>query len=814
MLFEVGPEDLRPACDPATFRFETTASLEPYVGLIGQERAVTAIKFGLSIDSKGYNIVASGEPGTGRETAIREYLEAVSLMKPTPDEWCYVNNFQDAYRPRALRLPAGRGVVFASVIANMIAQAKTQIPAIFSDEDFVKRRDEIFASVQRHHQEVFLKLSEQARQNGFLLQGQPGGFFLVPLNDEGQPLDDQAFTAMEPPVRDDLMQRRERLMQELRGVMKSQQSIETEANARLADLRRSLAENTVASLTDRLVSEFHDLPEVLAYLNDVRRDMVENIDDFIPRPDPPAAPAVPVPLPARAALSPLRRYEVNLLVDCTLEECSPVVFESNPTPTRMFGRIEKEAVFGAVTTDFTMIRPGAMHRANGGYLVFDFEDLLLYPISWVELKRTLRTGEVQIEELGEKLGFMETKTIRPQPIPWTGKVVALAREGIYRTLYNADPDFRDLFKVKADFDLNIDRTPDNERAYAGLIASVTQKEGLLPLDPGAVARVVEEGMRLSQDHNKLSIRFGDLSDIVREGSYWATQEGAKVVMGDHVRKAIWEREHRVDLAEEHLHEALDKGIILVETMGARSGQVNGLSIIDLGDMAFGQPSKITATVGVGREGIVDLQREARMSGPIHSKAVLTLTGFLNDRYAGETPLTLTARVSFEQSYGLIEGDSATIAETCALLSRLADVPVKQSYAITGSMNQRGEVQAIGGANYKIEGFFDVCQQRGLTGQQGVIIPASNVQHLMLREDVVAAVREGMFHVQAVSTVDEALELLTGLPAGERAGDGTYPAGSINARVQARLRDFAERWRESTEWRMHVDDAVKMDDENP
>jgi lon-related putative ATP-dependent protease len=605
---------------------------------------------------------------------------------------------------------------------------------------------------------------------------------------------------MEPAVRDQLMQRREALMLELRGVMKTEEGVEAAANERLEQLQRDIASTAVGSLTDHLLTEYADLPTVVAYLNEVRHDMLENIEDFMPRREPPAGPAMPVPPPARAAMSPLRRYEVNLLVDCTLDECSPVVFESNPTPQRLFGRIEKEAVFGAVTTDFTMVRAGSMHRANGGYLGFHFEDLLMYPVSWVELKRTLRTGELHIEELGEKLGYIETKTIRPQPIPWTGKVVALARESTYRLLYNADPDFRDLFKVKADFDLHIDRTPDNERAYAGLLASVTQKEGLLPLDPGAVARVVEEGMRLAEDHTKLSIRFGDLCDIVREASYWATQEGKHTVLAEHVRKAIWEREHRVDLAEEHLHDALQDGIILVDTDGAEVGQVNGLSVVDLGDMAFGQPNKITATVGVGREGIVDLQREARMSGPIHSKAVLTLTGFLNDRYAEETPLTLNARVSFEQSYGMIEGDSATVAETCALLSRLADVPIKQSFAITGSMNQRGEVQAIGGANYKIEGFYDVCLKRGLTGQQGVIIPASNVQHLMLREDVVQAVRDGKFRVCAVESIDEALELLTGLPAGERTAEGTYPPGSINARVQDRLREFAERWRASTEWR--------------
>jgi lon-related putative ATP-dependent protease len=786
---------LRPASDPATFSFETTADIEPRLGVIGQDRAVEALKFGLSIDSRGFNICVAGEPGTGRTTAVREYLEDVAKTKPPPDEWCYINNFADPHRPNAIRLPAGKGGVFVRAMATMIEEARVRIPRTFTSDDFVNRRDQIIQSVQRHHEAVFAQLADQARSAGFLLQGNPGGFFLVPLAGD-RPMSDQEFAALDKDLRESTLQHRDQIMEELRSVTKQEQGFEAEANERLAELQRTIATTVVESLIDKLFEDFKEFPEVVTYLGEVKKDMIEHIDDFLRRPDaqpvgtaPVATPAVVVP---RDIVSPLRKYEVNLLVDCAEDECATVVYESNPTPQRLFGRIEKEAVFGAVTTDFTMIQPGSLHRANGGYLVFDFDELAQYPISWSELKRTIRTGQVTIEEMGDRLGYIETKTVRPDPIPWTGKIVAVAREDVYRVLYANDPDFREMFKVKADFDMHIDRTPEQEQEYAGLIAAVTKREGIEPFDRSAVARVVDEAVRLAEDHNKLSVRFGDLTDVVRESAYWARQANAKIVTAEHVKRAVFERVHRVNLIEEHVREAMAKGVIVVDTGGAEVGQVNGLSVIDLGDTKFGQPSRITATTGVGREGIIDLQREARLSGPIHSKAVLTLQGFLVDRYAIDAPLTLAARIAFEQNYGLIEGDSATIAETCALLSRLADVPVKQSLAVTGSMDQRGEVQAIGGANQKIEGFFDVCRIAGLTGDQGVVIPASNIQHLMLREDVVDAIKDKKFGVYSISTIDEALELLTGVKAGVKQPDGTYPAGSVNARVLATLRQFTER----------------------
>jgi lon-related putative ATP-dependent protease len=788
---EVPINELRPSCDLSAFNFQTTAEIEPHVGLIGQDRALDALKFGLSIEGKGFNICVSGEPGTGRRTATLEYLESLAKTKTPPDEWCYVNNFIDPHRPRALRFTPGQGRTFAHAMDMMITEARTRIPRTFESDDYVKRRDEITHFVAQHHETVFSELAKRAHDQGFLLQGSPQGFFLVPMAGE-KPMDDQAFMSLPQEEQKSILDRREQLMGQLRDVMKQEQGFEATAAERLAELQRTVATNVVDSLVDHLLEQYQSNTEVAQYLLEVRRDMIEHIDDFL-RPQESPLP-IPMPLAAREATSPLRKYKVNLLVDCADVECAIVEFESNPTPQRLFGRIEKEALFGAVTTDFTMIRPGSLHRANGGYLVVDFDDVLQYPLSWNELKRTIRTGELTIEEMGDRLGFIETKTVRPEPIPWTGKIVAIAREQVYRLLYSLDPDFRELFKVKADFDLHIDWTQEHEQQYAGLIAGQTRREALLPLDKAAVGRIVEEGARLAEDHDKLSIRFGELTDIVREASYWASRDGAPVVTAPHVRKAVDERTYRVNLIEEHVRDSVARGIIVVDTDGEAVGQLNGLSVVDLGDTAFGQPSRITATVGVGREGVIDLQREARLSGPIHSKAVLTLEGFLVDRYAKDTPLSMAARLSFEQNYGGIEGDSATCAETIALLSRLTNLPVNQAYAITGSMDQRGEVQAIGGANHKIEGFYDVCRARGLTGRQGVVIPASNVQHLMLRDDVVQAVKDGKFSIHKVSTIDEALELMTGVPAGELREDGTYPPDSVNGRVQAALKDLAERLR--------------------
>ncbi len=798
---ELTPSELRRVCDPASLTFDSTTDLEPYVGLIGQDRAMEAIGLGLAIESDGFNICVSGEAGTGRSTAVREYLEQFALAKAPPSDWCYVYNFSDAYMPRAIQLAPGKGRELKMAMADMLSQARTRIPSTFQSDEFVKRRDEIIHVAQRHHESAFSELAVRARNAGFALQGNPAGFFLVPMVGD-QPLDDQAFAGLPPEQRETLLKTRDVLMEDLREVTKQEQAQDQAANQQLLDLERTVATGVVDSLLHEVFERFKDSTAVVEYLAEVRRSMIEHIEEFQPAP-PAAAAASPFSMAMmRDPAMVLRKYEVNLLTDAAGTSHAPVVFETNPSPQRLFGRIEKEAFFGTVNTDFTMIRAGSLHLANGGFLVLDFDDILLYPLSWIELKRTLRTGQLTIEEMGDRLGYLETKTLRPQPIPWEGKVIILARESVYRLLYGADPDFRDLFKVKADFDLHIERTPEHEESYAQLIAGVVRREKLLPFDRTAVARIIEEGARLAADQNKLSIRFGELTDIVRESVYWAKKADAAVVSGEHVRRALEGRIRRVNLIEEHVRDSVAEGLMLFDVGGSAVGQVNGLSVLDLGDTSFGQPARITASIGVGREGIVDLQRASELAGPIHSKAVLTLRGFLLDRYAHNQPLSLSASVAFEQSYGMVEGDSATCAEVCALLSVLAGVPLKQSLAITGSMDQRGRVQAVGGLNQKIEGFFDVCSLQQLTGEQGVIIPASNVQHLMLREDVVEAVSQGRFHLYAISTIDEALALLSGTEVGVHNEAEEFAPASLNGLVQARLVELAERLRTLGEVTQH------------
>ena len=641
---EVPIEQLRPKCDPDSFSFATTAEVTPHVGLIGQTRAIEAIKFGLGMDSQGFNIVVTGEPGTGRSTAIREHLQDVAAGKPGPDEWVYVNNFTDSYKPVALRLPPGKGAVFARSIAGMIDEARDLIPRTFASDDYVRRRDEITGLVQRQRQELFVSLAERARKAGFLLQGNFEGFFLVPLLN-GEPMNDEAFAALPAESRADLMNRRDELMEELKPLAKQGQSEEMEAAERMADLQRTVAMNVVDMLVQRFFEDYQDYPEVIQHMLAMRKDMVDKITVFLPTPPTPGMP------PTRDPSLPFRRYQVNLLVDCSDMECAPVVYESNPTPQHLFGSIEKEAVFGALTTDFTMIRPGSMHRANGGYLVFDFDDLLLYPLSWNELKRVLHTGEITIEELGDRIGMVETKSLRPQPIPWTGKIIGIARESVYRALYTMDPDFRELFKVKANFDLRIDRTPEHQTDYAALLAAVTQRENLPPVDRSGVARVVEEGMRLADDHNKLSVLFGVISDIVREGAYWARQSASPVITAEHISHAIAARNERVNLIEDNSREAIRKEIVVVDTEGEAVGQVNGLSVIDLGDTAFGQPARITATVGVGREGIVDLaargpsQRSDSLQGGPHAARASSSTATPPRRPSRSPPASPLSRAT-------------------------------------------------------------------------------------------------------------------------------------------------------------------------
>ncbi|HWQ11620.1 MAG TPA: AAA family ATPase [Roseiflexaceae bacterium] len=763
--------------------------------IVGQGRAVAALRFGLSIPDGGFNIYAAGPPGIGKMTAVQSFIEDLARARPTPPDWCYVNNFDDPYQPNVIRLPAGRGRRLQQDVKGLIDHIRQEIPRVFESDEYGTQRDDVLRALTSRRDSLLGEFGERALAQGFAIQAQPVGLLLIPLKD-GQPMSEQDFQALTSEEREELVRRRNALQDELKALMKQVRAFERDARDRLQELDRRVALFIVGDLIDDLVEQYADVPEVPDFLRAVQKDILENIEIFKSGGHAPAEGG------AEAALAspwlkelPFRRYMVNVFVDNGRREGAPVVMEYNPSYTNLLGRIEKETQLGALYTDFTMIKPGAIHRALGGFLVIPAEDLLRDPLSWDGLKRALRSREIQIEEPAERLGFVAVKSLRPEAIPLDVKVVVVGPPAPYFLLHTYDDEFATLFKVKADFDVTMPADEGNTRGFLRQIAAIARKEGLRPLEPEAGVALLERSARIAEDQQKLSTNFGALTDLVREANFWAGQAGAPRIGATHIRKALEEKVYRSALVQDRLRELIARGTLLVDTEGAVAGQVNGLAVLRIGDHEFGKPSRITATAGPGRGIILDIEREVQLGGPIHSKGVLILSGYLAARYGRERPLTLAARLVFEQSYEGVDGDSASCAEVYALLSALADLPLRQDVAVTGSVNQLGQVQAVGGINEKIEGFFDVCAARGLTGQQGVMIPPANVQHLALRGDVVSAVAEGRFHIWAPETVDDGIELLTGVPAGRPDAEGRYPQESVNGRVQHRLRDFAERVKE-------------------
>jgi len=780
-------EEVRAVCTGEELGCARTDEIAPLDAIIGQERAVRALEFGLEIDNHGFNIFVAGLPGTGKNTAVQSFLEDIAKTKPTPPDWCYVYNFKEPNNPRAIELPAGKGAVFARDMKEFIAAARREIPRAFESEEYAKKREETVETFTSQRNRLFAELNQRATEAGFVIQPTPTGLFIIPVV-EGEPIKDKDFAALPPARQKEIIRRREELEEDVASTFRELQNIERHTHEAVRDLDQRVASFVLGLLLKELKEKYADLPAVLAYLEAVMADILTNLSLFrgereTERQSPPWAKE-----------DPFRRYEINVLVDNSETRGAPVVVEYNPTYNNLIGRIEKEAIFGALITDFTMIRAGSLHKANGGYLVIPVEELFRNPFSWDGLKRALREREVIIEEAYERLGFLTTKTLQPEPIPLKLKVLLLGDPLLYYLLYHYDADFQELFKVKAEFGTRMDRTPENVRKYTAFFCTLSKKEQLLHLDASAVAKLVEYGSRLAEDQAKLSTRFSEIADVVREACYYAQKEGVAYATADHVRRAIEERFYRSSLIQERIQEMIARGTIMIETAGAKVGQVNGLSVLSLGDISFGKPQRITATVAAGKEGVIDIEREAKLGGRIHTKGVLILNGYLVERYAAEAPLTLAARLVFEQSYEGVAGDSASSAELYALLSALSGVPLKQNLAVTGSVNQKGEIQAIGGVNEKVEGFFDVCKAKGLTGDQGVLVPLANKENLMLREDVVEAVREGRFHIYFIRHVDEGIEVLTGVPAGERGPDGSFPEETIHGRVAARLKEMAAKLR--------------------
>jgi lon-related putative ATP-dependent protease len=785
--------ELRRVVNPATLGFKTTEELKPISGLIGQDRALKAIQFGTSIKSHDFNIFVLGPPASGKSTAVKTHLQPKAAEAPTPTDWAYVYNFEDPNRPRALQLPHGRAKILAKGMIAALDELRSVLPALFEGEDYQVRRRAIDEQFRSGQEEALEALNTKAQAQNIAILRTPTGFTMAPMH-EGKVVKPEVFNALPDSMRKDVETKIEGLQKELEGILERMPKADKKRRGELSELNEDVSRQAVQAALDDLIAAFSDVPQALDFLRAAGFDLIRNVGLFLATGEEQNAivrQSVDVARDAR-----FRRYMVNVIV-ANGEGGSagaPIIEELNPTYGNIIGRVEHVAQMGTLVTDFLLIKPGALHRANGGYLMIDARKLLLSPFAWEALKRAIKAREIRIEQPTEMNVMISTQSLDPEPIPLDLRVVLFGDRELYYMLSAFDPDFSRLFKVQADFDDTIARSSENDRAYAQVIASIVKEHGLKPIDAAGVARIIDEGARLADDREKLSIEIGRIADVVREADYWSGEAKRRTTTKADVARAVEEQIQRADRLRDRAQETIERGVVLVDTEGAKVGQINGLSVLQLGSFAFARPSRITARVRLGSGRVMDIEREAKLGGPLHSKGVMILWGFLAGRYALDVPLALAATLVFEQSYGGVEGDSASSAELYALLSALSEVPIRQSLAVTGSVNQRGEVQAIGGVNEKIEGFFDVCKARGLNDEQGVLIPKSNVQHLMLREDVVEAVKNGQFGVYPVATIDEGIEILTGVKAGEREAGALFPAGTINRLVEDKLKSFAERAR--------------------
>ncbi len=783
----VPAERLRWECDQQQLDFQTTADLPELVDTIGQERALRSINFSLGMMESGFNLYISGEAGTGRTSSIMALLKKRAKDEPAPHDWCYVHNFKSPDNAVALPLKAGMGSELEQDMQELLNAVRSHIPKALESKDYENQKAAIMETHQEKNNELFTALEHEAQERGFSLQRTVSGLVMVPQK-EGRNFTQEEYEALPAEEQAAIDKVGNDLKEKLADVISQIRENEKSVKDALAQLDRHLGLSAVGHYIEPLKEKYREFTRVISYLNDVQEDILLNLEDFKGAPQAPALPGLKLPTQTPS----FERYAVNLFVN-NCEQCgAPVVFEANPTYNNLFGRIDHVMQMGGVaTTNFTLIKPGALHRANGGYLVVNARDVLTSPFSWDALKRCIRNCEIKIEDILEQYRIITVVSLKPEPIPMQVKIIMIGSPWIYYLLYYMEPDYRKFFKVKADFDSRVTRTPQVIRDYALFVSTHCQRERLLPFDRGAVAGIIQYAARMVEDQDKLSTQFMEIADLIREADYWARQGNSSTVTVAFVKQAIEEKIYRNNRVEEHLQELFREGTLLVDVSGGEIGQVNGLSVMTMGDYTFGRPSRVTARIYMGRGGMVNIEREVKLSGPIHDKGVLILTGYLGGKFAHDKPLSFSASICFEQSYEGVEGDSASSTELYALLSTLSGVPIKQGIAVTGSVNQLGMVQPIGGVNYKIEGFFAVCKAKGLTGEQGVMIPHSNLRNLMLNDEVVAAVREGRFHIWSVETIDQGIEILTGVPAGERQDDGSYPEGSVNALVGQRLRDMLE-----------------------
>ncbi len=795
MVKELDAAQLRLTCDPSAFKFKTTDELEPLDKIIGQERAVEALKLGLGIkDAKNrYNIYVAGSPGTGKMSAVEYFLTRASKNEPRPPDLCYVHNFAEPYNPHCLELPAGWGVHLRDDIDHLITRLKRDIPKVFESDEFKARSKKITERYTAKRSELFEKMEDNSREFGFSIQRTPIGIKTFPLHKGGEPLSQEEYEALPEEERKEILKRQSEVQTLVQENLQEITRVDEEREEEVKKLAKEAVLFMIEPHFAKLKQHYDEIEKAITFLGDLKTDIVQHLEEFKQSGNQ-SKQKLPFPmLPS----DPFKRYSVNVLVDNSHTEGAPVIVEQNATYSNLFGSVERRVHMGVVQTDFTMIKPGSLHRANGGYLVLNANNLFRLGLSWEALKIAIKRREICIEDPLQMLGYASTEGLKPESVPFRVKVIIIGNPRIYELLHYYDEDFPKLFSIKSDFGTEMDRTSAREKDLARFLRARCQESpNLLPFDPTGVARIIEYSSYLAGDKKKLSCEFGNLTAIVKEASYWAKDQGSPCVTEEHVRCALEKRDNRHNRIEEKIREMITRGQILVDTDGEVTGQVNGLAVLQMGNFTFGKPSRITANVFTGKDGIIDIEREAELGGHSHTKGIMILRGFLGERFARARPLSLSASLTFEQSYSMIDGDSASSTELYALLSSLAGLPIHQAIAITGSVNQKGEIQPIGGVNEKIEGFFKVCKAKGsFTGKQGVIIPAQNVDNLMLDEEVVSAVKQGEFHIFPVSTIEEGIEILTGVPAGELQEDGTFPQGTVFCHVDEHLEQIYQTLKE-------------------
>ncbi len=783
--YRLKAEDLRQECDTNIFNFNSTAEVEPLRGIIGQDRAVRSLDFGLKINNPGYNVYLAGAFGTGKTTLAREMLEKRATREPVPSDWCYVHNFKNPDSPQALELPAGKGKEFKKDLELKLEKSIANISQIFEGEDFEYKKNQILTMFVEETNRLYIRADEEARAYGFTISRNQNGISSVPLKN-GEALNQEEYLNMSEEERAELMKRSSLVQEKLNEAFRQYRELEKDVKKQIKELEQETARSIITPYFNNLLNKYCAFSKVITYLEDLQQDLLDNLELYTKAEEPSSSNLFRYVSRRNSR----RRYQVNLVVDNSELNHAPVVFETNPTYSNLFGQIEYEGEFGILATDFTKIKAGSIHQANGGYLILHVYDIIRNYYVWNSLKRVLKNQVINLESISRMMGISNTETLQPEPIPANIKVVLIGEPIYYYWLYAYDEEFQKLFKIRADFDVDMERNHKHVSEYARLISSVCESEKLNHFTPEAVARVVDYGSRMAGDRSKLTTLFNRLVEIIYEANNWARQDSSELVEEQHVIKAIEEKKHRSSMLQERALELIKQNLLLINLDSWHVGEINGLAVYEIGDHIFGRPVRITAKTFMGEKGLVNIEREILMSGSIHSKGVLTLYGYMGAQYAQDKPLSLSASLTFEQSYQGIEGDSASSAELYALLSTLAEVPIYQGIAVTGSVNQNGEIQPVGGVNQKIEGFYKVCKERGLNGKQGVIIPKQNAEQLMLDLEVVKAVKNEMFNVWAVGHINEGLEILTGKVAGKRGEGGKFTTDSVHYLVDKKLTEWS------------------------